>query len=146
MSSELCKTPGCVLDNNGMGVQQSGLLPGCRDGHGRPEAPGSRITHPTMPPPWVPPRCQKCQEGDGACAGRQGKYGETNPNARTRRAANWAHFCQKQALAAPFWLPRRQRAGRHSSTPRTGPTLLSFRTRSHNRSEWEPAGPSPPPD
>lgn len=51
---------------------------------------------------------------------------------------------KKNALAAPFWLPRGQPPRRHPSAPRTGPTLLSFRTRSHTRRELEPRGPVPP--
>lgn len=127
-------------------MQEPGLLPGRRDGSGRPQPPGSGTTCPSMPLPRVPPRCWRCREGDGVRAGGPGDCGETHPDARTRRAANWAHFCQKKALAAALWLPRRHRAGRYPSTAQTGPTLLSFGTRSHNRREWEPAGPSPPPD
>lgn len=125
---------------------RAGAWPSSRAQGRRPEATslgGSGTTCPTMPPPRVPPRCR---EGDGVRAGGPGDCGETHPDARTRRAANWAHFCQKKALAAALWLPRRHRAGRYPSTARTGPTLLSFGTRSHNRREWEPAGPSPPPD
>lgn len=123
-------------------MQKPGLLPGHGDGRGRPQAPGSGTTRPTVPPPWVPPVLPEMLGGGWGLRWRE--CGETRPNAWTRRAANWAHFCQKQALAALFWLARRHTTARHPSTPRPGPTPLSFRTRSHNRREWESAGPSPP--
>lgn len=90
-----------------------------------PHAPESRITHPTVPPPWVSPRGWRCHEWAEACAGGQRECGEAHPNARPGKAAKWAYFCPKEALAAPSRPPHNPRR-RLPSTPRLRPTLLSF--------------------
>lgn len=102
-----------------MSVQKPGIIPGM------PHAPESSIMHATVPPPWVSPRGWRCHAWAEVSAGGHRECGETHPKARPGRAAKWAHFCPKKELAAPSRPPRRYR-GRHPSTPRPRPTLLSF--------------------
>lgn len=90
-----------------------------------PHAPENGITHPTVPSPWVSPRGWRCQGRAEARAGGQRECGETHPNARPRRAAKWAYFCPKKALAAAS-RPRCSHRSRHPCTPRPRPTPLSL--------------------